>query len=174
MTPSKNYKKLIWILSIGINLLIGLAYFVPTLSLSEDYDFSYIPLLNASLNGMTFLALLLALIAIKNKRIILHRNLIFVALAFTGIFLGSYLLYHFTTPSTTFGGVGIIRIIYLTVLLSHIILAAAIVPLALISIARGLNMDIDKHKKITKWAMPIWLYVSFTGVIIYVMISPYY
>jgi len=170
----RDYSKAIWILSIGINLLILLAYFIPTITLPDSYDFSYIPKLNATLNGLTFLSLLGAFFAIKNKKIILHRNFIFGALFFTGIFLGSYLLYHFTTPSTKFGGTGFIKVVYLTILLTHIILAALIVPLALIAIARGLNMNVDKHKKITKWVMPIWLYVSFTGVIIYLMISPYY
>jgi len=170
----KDYSKLIWGLSISINLLIGLAYFVPTLALPKGYDFSYIPLLNAILNGLTFLSLLAALFAIKNRKITLHRNFIFAAFTFTGIFLGSYLLYHFTTPSTSFGGTGMIKIIYLFILLTHIFLAAIIVPLALISAARGLNMDKERHKKITKWVMPIWLYVSSTGVLIYLMISPYY
>jgi putative membrane protein len=170
----KDYTKAIWILSVGINLLIGLAYFIPTITLSDTYDFSYIPKLNATLNGLTFLSLVGALISIKNKKIILHRNLIFASLTFTGIFLGSYLLYHFTSPSTAFGGTGLIKILYLTILISHILLATLIVPLALIAIARGLNMNVEKHKKITKWVMPIWLYVSFTGVIIYIMIFPYY
>jgi len=170
----RDYKKLIWTLSIGINLLIGLAYFVPTLAMPKEYDFSYIPRLNAILNGLTFLSLLAALFAIKNQKIILHRNFIFAAFTFTGIFLGSYLLYHFTTPSTSFGGTGMIKSLYLFILITHIFLAAIIVPLALISTARGLNRDIEKHKKIVKWVMPIWLYVSFTGVLIYIMISPYY
>ncbi len=170
----RDYTKAIWILSIGINLLIGLAYFIPTIALPERYDFSYIPKLNATLNGMTFISLLLALIAIKRKKVKLHRNLIFAALTFTGIFLGSYLLYHFTTPSTRFGGVGLIKVIYLIILISHIILAALIVPLALLTVARGLNMKVEQHRKIAKWVMPIWLYVSFTGVLIYIMIAPYY
>ncbi|WP_027066608.1 DUF420 domain-containing protein [Maribacter sp. Hel_I_7] len=170
----KNYTKAIWSLSIGINLLIGLAYFVPTMTFSDTYDFSYIPKLNATLNGLTFLSLLGALISIKNKKIIFHRNFIFASLSFTGIFLGSYLLYHFTTPSTSFGGTGLLRTTYLIILITHILLAALIVPLALISIARGLNMKIEKHRKIARWVMPIWLYVSLTGVIIYLMISPYY
>jgi putative membrane protein len=170
----KDYTIVIWSLSIGINVLIGLSYFVPTLTLSDTYDFSYIPKLNATLNGLTFLSLIGALISIKNKKIIRHRNFVFAALSFTGIFLGSYLLYHFTTSSTVFGGTGLIKVLYLTILITHIFLAALIVPLALIAIARGLNMNVEKHKKITKWVMPIWLYVSFTGVIIYLMISPYY
>lgn len=174
INKERKYSKAIWILSLGINLLIGLAYFFPTITLSESYDFSYIPKLNATLNALTFLSLVGALVAIKRKNIILHRNFIFASLSFTGIFLGSYLLYHFTTPSTVYGGTGLIKIIYLALLITHIVLASLIVPLALIAIARGLNMKIKKHKKITKWVIPIWLYVSFTGVIIYLMISPYY
>lgn len=170
----RDYTKAIWILSIGINLLIGLAYFIPTITIPEGYDFSYIPKVNAILNGLTFFSLVGALIAIKKRKIIIHRNFIFAALTFTGIFLGSYLLYHFTTPSTSFGGTGFIKVVYLIILLTHIILAALIVPLALISIARGLNMKVVKHRNIVKWVMPIWLYVSFTGVLIYILISPYY
>ena len=170
----KNYNSIIWLLSIGINLLIALAYFVPSITVTEEYDFSYIPLLNATLNGATFIALLCSLIAIKNKNIKLHKSLIFTALGFTGIFLGSYLLYHFTTPSTLFGGSGMAKLVYFFILITHIILAASIVPLALVTIARGLNMNVTKHKAIAKWVMPIWLYVSFTGVVIYLMISPYY
>jgi putative membrane protein len=174
MTIKKNYTKLIWGLSIGINFLICLAYFVPTMALPPDYDFSYIPKLNATLNMMTFLSLLSALIAIKCKKIKLHRNFIFAALMFTGVFLGSYLLYHFTTPSTKFGGAGAIKVLYLFILLTHIVLAALIVPLAMVAIARAINRDFEKHKQIAKWVMPIWLYVSLTGVVIYLMISPYY
>jgi len=170
----RDYTKLIWSLSIGINLLIGLAYFIPNIALPEGYDFSYIPKLNATLNALTFLSLVAALFSIKKKKIRMHRNFILAAFAFTGIFLGSYLLYHFTTPSTSFEGTGIIKIFYILILITHIFLAAMIVPLALISAARGLNMDIQKHKNIVKWVMPIWLYVSFTGVVIYFMISPYY
>ena len=173
-TIKRDYTKLIWGLSIGINLLVGLAYFIPTMTLPPDYDFSYIPKLNATLNMLTFLSLLSAFIAIKFKKIKLHRNFIFAALLFTGIFLGSYLLYHFTTPSTKFGGDGAIKVFYLFILLTHIVLAALIVPLALVAIARAINRDFEKHKQIAKWVMPIWLYVSFTGVAIYLMISPYY
>ena len=108
----RDYSNAIWALSIGINLLKVVAYFIPTVTFSEAYDFSYIPKLNATLNGLTFLSLLGALIAIKRKKIIIHRNFIFAPLSFTGIFLGSYLLYHFTTPSTSFGGTGLIKVAY--------------------------------------------------------------
>jgi putative membrane protein len=174
MTDQKNYTPLIWALSIGINLLIALAFFLPKISLPAGYDFSYIPVLNASLNSGTFLSLLAAFIAIKKKKIILHKRFIFTALTFTAIFLGSYLLYHFTVPATKFGGEGFIRIVYFFILITHIILAALIVPFALITIARGLNMQVARHRKIARWVMPVWLYVSLTGVLIFILISPYY
>jgi len=170
----RNFSSIIWILSIAINAIVASAYFLPTYALPEGVDLKYIPALNASLNALTFLSLFSALIAIKKKNIKVHRGFIAAALFFTGIFLGSYLLYHFTYPSTRFGGEGVIKVIYLTILLTHIILAALIVPFALLTIARGLNMDTEKHKKIARWVMPMWLYVSLTGVVIFFMISPYY
>jgi putative membrane protein len=133
-----------------------------------------LPLLNAIMNGSTFLFLLLSLYAIKQKNIKRHRNYILAAFGCTSIFLLSYLLYHFTTPSTKFGGDGALKYVYFIILVTHIFLAIVTVPLALISIGRGLNMEVSLHKKITRWTMPIWLYVSATGVIVYLLISPYY
>jgi len=170
----KNYKPLIWTLAILINGLILFVMFYPHKDDFRAYDFSYLPLLEAIMNGLTFIFLLLAFFAIKQKNISRHRNLIWSAFFCTLIFLGSYLLYHFTNPSTKFGGHGAIRYIYYFILITHVILAIIIVPLALISIGRGLNMQIELHKKIARWSMPIWLYVSSTGVIVYLMISPYY
>lgn len=174
VVAKKNYTPLIIILTIAIIALVALAYFLPTLEFLKKYDLSVLPLVNAILNSITFIALLGALIAIKNKKITVHRNLIFTALTSTGLFLVTYLAYHFSAPSTKYGGTGILKGIYLFILLTHIVLAAAIVPLALISVARGLNMQVEKHRKIARWTMPIWLYVSLTGVIVYIMISPYY
>jgi len=174
MTNQKNYTPLIWALSIAINLLVALAFFLPKLTLPEGYDFSYIPHFNAVINSFTFTCLLTAFIAIKNKNIKIHRRFIFSALFFTCIFLGSYLLYHFTMPSTKFGGQGIIRYIYFFILLTHIVTAALIVPFVLITIARGLNMDVARHRKIARKVMPAWLYVSSSGIVVYLMISPYY
>jgi putative membrane protein len=170
----KNYKPLIWLLAIGINGLIIFSFFLTDKTTFARYDFSFLPLLNAIMNGATFILLLLALFAIRQKNIKLHRNFIFLAFGCTSVFLLSYLLYHFTTPSTAYGGHGIMRFIYFFILITHILLAIITVPLALISIGRGLNMEVTLHKKITRWSMPIWLYVSSTGVIVYLMISPYY
>ncbi|SEW27816.1 putative membrane protein [Chitinophaga sp. YR573] len=170
----RNYKPLVWTLTLGINGLIIFAFFLPNKENFKGYDFSFLTLLNAIFNGATFIFLLLALYAIKQKNIKRHRNFIFSAFLCTSMFLLSYLLYHFTTPSTKYGGDGILKYIYYFILITHIILAIITVPLALISIGRGLNMEVALHKKITRWAMPIWLYVSITGVIVYLLISPYY
>lgn len=170
----KNYKPLIWTLTLAINGLVTIAFFLPDIESLKQYDFSFLPKLNAILNSLTFFSLLIALYAIKQKNIKRHKNFVLLALFWTSVFLVSYLLYHFSTPSTKFGGQGIIKGIYLFILLTHIFLAAIIVPLALITIGRGLNMEISKHRKIARWTMPIWLYVSLTGVIVYLMISPYY
>ena len=173
--PTKrNHKPLIWGLTIGINLLIVIAFFIPAVTLPKEYDFSFLPRLNALLNSLTFVSLLAAYFAIRKKKITLHRNLVFTALTFTSVFLCSYLLYHFTVPSTEYGGTGLVKGIYFFILITHISLAALVVPLALITISRGLNMDVARHRKIARWVMPIWLYVSLTGVIVYLMISPYY
>ncbi len=174
VTAKRNYTPIIIILSIAIIALVGLAYFLPDLDFLKKMDLSALPLVNAILNSITFIALSAALIAIKRKNITLHKRMIFVALTSTGLFLVTYLAYHFGAPSTKYGGTGPLKIIYLFILLTHIVLAAAIVPLALISVARGLNMQVEKHRKIARWTMPIWLYVSLTGVIVYIMISPYY
>lgn len=174
VAAKRNYTPIIIILTIAIIALVALAYFLPTLEFLKQYDLSVLPLVNAILNSITFVALLGALIAIKNKKITLHRNLIFTALTSTGLFLVTYLAYHFSAPTTKYGGTGIMKGIYFFILLTHIVLAAAIVPLALISVARGLNMQVERHRKIARWTMPLWLYVSVTGVIVYIMISPYY
>lgn len=171
---TKNYKPLIWTLTIAINLLIAISFFLPDIDFLKRYDFSFLPLLNAILNSLTFVSLIIALLAIRQKNIKLHKTFVLLALFWTSIFLVSYLLYHFSTPSTKFGGQGLIRYIYIFILLTHIFLAAIIVPLALITLGRGLNMDVSKHRKIARWTMPLWLYVSLTGVIVYLMISPYY
>jgi len=172
--PQKNYKYLIWVLTIAINGLIALAFWLPKITVLSGHDFSKLPLLNAILNGLTFCSLIMALYAIRRKKIPLHRTFVFLAFLFTSLFLFSYLLYHFSTPSTKYGGGGVLRAIYFLILVTHVFLAALIVPIALLTMAFGLNNKIDRHRKVARWAMPIWLYVSSTGVIVFLLISPYY
>ncbi|AMP99363.1 membrane protein [Pedobacter cryoconitis] len=173
-TIRKNFKPLVWILTIAINGLIVITIFLPKIASLKSYDFSSLPLVNAVSNALTFLSLLIAFYAIKQKNVRMHRTFIFLAFAFTTVFLVSYLLYHFSTPSIKYGGTGLLKSIYLFILLTHIILAAIIVPLALTTIGYGITKQIEKHRKFARWTMPIWLYVSMTGVIVYLMISPYY
>jgi putative membrane protein len=174
LTVKKNYNPLVIVLSIAIIGLVALAFFLPKFDFLKNKDLSMLPLVNAILNSITFISLSTALIAIKRKNIPLHKKMIFTALSSTALFLVTYLVYHFGAPHTLYGGTGLLKAIYLFILLTHIVLAAAIVPLALLSLARGLNMQVEKHRKIARWTMPIWLYVSLTGVIVYIMISPYY
>ena len=172
----RNYKPYIWGLTIVAIIIILAANYIPrsTSDTLFGIKLTFLPLLNAVLNGITFLLLVGALVTIKKKNITAHRRFIYAAFSLTFIFLVSYLIYHSMVASTTFGGVGMIRYIYYVILISHIILASALIPLALITLARGLNMEKEKHRKIARWTMPIWLYVSLTGVIVYVLVSPYY
>ena len=110
----------------------------------------------------------------RYKQVARHKALNTAALALSALFLVSYVTFHLLTESTKFGGEGAIRTVYFIILVSHILLSAAIVPLALFSYARGLMGDIQRHRRIARITMPMWLYVTATGVIVYLMISPYY
>ncbi|WP_377889792.1 DUF420 domain-containing protein [Alkalihalobacillus sp. R86527] len=170
----RNYTPWIVGLSIAVNVLVVILFLLPEYNGEIGFDITILPLLNAILNSFTFVFLAAALIFILQKNVKVHRRFIFAAFATTALFLLSYVTYHGLSESTSFGGEGIIRPIYFFILITHIVLAAAIVPLALITVTRGLNMQVEKHRKIARWTMPIWLYVSLTGVIVYLMISPYY
>ncbi|WP_274363988.1 DUF420 domain-containing protein [Paenibacillus thermotolerans] len=176
MAPSKerNYTPLVVVLSIVVNALVAVLFFLPKAEGLDHIDFTILPMLNAIFNSFTFVFLVAALYFIKRKNIKLHRNFIFAAFTTTILFLVSYVTYHYATESTPYGGEGPIRYVYFFILITHIILAAAIVPLSLITTIRGLTNNVEKHRKIARWTMPIWLYVSLTGPIVYLMISPYY
>jgi putative membrane protein len=153
-----------------------------------SYILPIFPLFNAVVNSITTLVLVAALIAIKNERIDIHRNLMLTAFGLGAVFLISYVIYHSSAPGTVFGdidgngqlssseleSVSTSRAIYLFILLSHILLAIGVVPLVLLSLYFAWIQKFDKHRKIVKFAYPIWLYVSITGVIVYIMIQPYY
>jgi putative membrane protein len=148
----------------------------------------FLPKLNAILNGTCSVLLLISLYFIKQKNIAMHKRLNILTFCLSSLFLVSYILFHYLNPETKFGdlngdgilspeemaAVGSIRTIYLIILTSHIILAAGVLPLILLSFYRGLQMQVEKHKKLVRWTFPIWLYVTVTGVIVYFMIAPYY
>lgn len=172
----RNYTPLIWVISIiAIAIILGINYLPRSLGeVDLGFDLTLLPLFNAIVNGIAFILLLLSLIMIKRKNIKAHRRFIYAAFGFTFVFLISYLTYHAFAASTSYGGSGMLMYIYYFILITHIVLAAAVLPLSLITLARGLNMEVEKHRKIARWTMPIWLYVSATGVLVYILISPYY
>jgi len=145
-------------------------------------DFVYrLPKLNAMLNGICTLMLLLSLYFIKQKNIELHRKVNIIAFGLSSLFLLSYITYHWMAQETTYPVGNPLRTPYLVILISHIILAAAVLPLILLSFWYGLKSQepggeayIQKHRRLTRWSYPVWLYVTVTGVVVYLMISPFY
>ncbi|MFZ4798575.1 MAG: DUF420 domain-containing protein [Bacteroidia bacterium] len=134
----------------------------------------YLPKLNAMINGTCTILLLLSLYFIKQKNIAAHKAINLTAFGLSSLFLVSYILYHWMANETVFPAENSLRSIYLTILISHIILAALVLPLVLLAFYYGLQMNVEKHKKIVRFTYPIWLYVTITGVVVYAMISPYY
>ncbi|MEO1052585.1 MAG: DUF420 domain-containing protein [Bacteroidota bacterium] len=170
-TPlDEKYKKLIIALSVIIPLAVAALFGIKI----DGYDFSFLPPIYASINGLTAVLLVAAVIAIKNKNLKLHKNLMQTCIALSAGFLVMYVIYHITSETTKFGGEGTIKIVYLFILVTHIILSIAIIPLVLFTYVRALAEKFDKHKKLAKITFPIWLYVAVTGVVVYLMISPYY
>ena len=161
-------------LTVVIVALVSILFFLPAYDGEIGFDVTILPMLNAIFNSFTFITLLIAFYAIKQKNIKRHRTFIWCAFGSTTLFLISYVTYHYLTESTSYGGEGFIRYVYFFILITHIILAIVVVPLALFSLARGIKNQVAKHRRIARWTMPIWLYVSATGVIVYLMISPYY
>jgi len=167
--PAK--KKLIILLSVIIPLVVAMLFGV---SIDTEIDFSILPHIYAGINSLTFIFLLLALWMIKSGNKKRHQQFIFVSIILSVLFLVLYIIYHITTDSTPFGGEGLIRYIYFFILISHIILSIVVIPLVLIALAWASEEMFVKHKKVARIAMPIWLYVALSGVIVYLMISPYY
>jgi uncharacterized membrane protein YozB (DUF420 family) len=133
-------------------------------------DYTVLPTVNATLNALSGTLLLIGYVLIRRRQISAHRNAMLGAFASSTLFLISYLLYHAEVGSRPFGGQGAIRYVYFAILISHVILAAVILPMAIMTLSRGLRGRYDDHKRIAKWTFPTWMYVSVTGVIVYVML----
>jgi putative membrane protein len=171
----QKYNKWIVILSILIPVAVAILFKVKL----KDFGIhvaplQFLPSIYATINGVTAVLLVAAVMAIKGGKRKLHENLMKSAIGCSIAFLVMYVAYHMTTDSTKFGGEGIIRYIYFFILITHIILSVTIIPLVMITYVRALAAKFDKHKKIAKITFPLWLYVAVTGVIVYLMISPYY
>ena len=170
MTGKNKYGIWIKIISVVIPLVVAILFRVKI-----DYDLPvFLPPIYATINAVTAILLVFALIAIKRKQIELHQRLMQSCIVLSLLFLVMYIAYHMTTDPTPFLGAGSVKTLYFFILISHIILSVALIPLVLISYVRAFQKEFPEHKKISKITFPIWLYVAVTGVIVYIMISPYY
>ena len=133
-------------------------------------DYTQLPGVNASLNAIATVLLVVGWMFIRRGDMRRHRFCMWSALAASALFLTSYLVYHANVGSVPFQGKGAIRTVYFTILITHIVLAAAILPMALMTLSRALSRRFDRHRQIARWTLPIWLYVSVTGVVIYLML----
>lgn len=175
MTPNialeKRLNRWAYIVSAIVLLLVGL---MRRYKFDLGIDFSFLPPFHASLNALCALILVVALWHIKNGRREQHRKAIYAAMACSVLFLLSYVLYHFTTPETRYGGEGIMRTVYFFFLITHVVLAAVILPFVLFTFTRAYTGQFERHKKMARWVFPLWLYVAITGPICYLMLKPYY
>lgn len=170
MSEEKKYNKLIVVLSVAIPLAVAVLFGVKI-----DLDLPvFLPPIYASINGITALLLIISVASVKQGKLALHEGLMKIAVACSLVFLVLYVLYHMTSDSTKFLGEGVISYVYYFILISHIVLSIAVIPFVLITYVRGITNQVELHKKIAKITFPLWLYVAVTGVIVYVMISPYY
>ena len=169
-TNEAKYKKIAIVLSIVLPIAVAALFGIKI----DGVNFSFLPPIYATINGLTALVLIGAYIAIKKKNRKLHQNLINVAVSFSLAFLVMYVAYHITSDSTKFGGEGSIKYVYFIILISHIILSIIITPFVCFTYLRGWLGDYEKHKKLTRITFPLWLYVAISGVVVYLMISPYY
>jgi putative membrane protein len=137
-------------------------------------DYSIFPALNATLNGTSAILITTGRVLIARQQMRLHRAFMIAAVATSSFFLASYLYYHAHVGSVHFPGQGWARPVYFTILISHTLLAVAVVPLVLLSLSNGLRSRFDRHRRISRWTFPIWLYVSVTGVVVYIMLYQIY
>jgi len=171
----QKFNKYIVLVSILIPVVVAILFSVKLKDFGINVTpLSFLPPIYATINGLTALVLISAVVAIKNGNRKLHERLMTSAIVLSLAFLVMYVAYHMTSDSTKFGGEGIIRYVYFFILISHILLSIAVIPLVLVTYIRALANKFDKHKKIAKITFPIWLYVAVTGVIVYLMIAPYY
>lgn len=174
-TLEKKFSKFIIAVSIIIPVVVAILFGVKLRDFGVNVEpLSFLPPIYATTNGITAVVLVWAVLAIKKGNQKLHERLMTFAIALSVAFLVMYVAYHMTSDSTKYGGEGALRYIYFFILITHILLSIAIIPLVLITYVRALAQRFDRHRKIAKITFPLWLYVAVTGVIVYLMISPYY
>ena len=167
----KRYNKIIAIVSVVIPVVVAVLFGV---RIPNVEPLSFLPPIYATINGCTALLLLVAVWAIKNGKVKLHQNLMTFNIVLSLLFLVMYIAYHMTSDSTAYGGEGAVRYVYYVILISHIILSIALIPLVLRTYAKAHIKDFEGHRAMAKYTFPIWFYVAVTGVVVYLMIAPYY
>lgn len=170
MNSEKTLKRIFIAVSIIVPVVVALLFRVKI----QGYDFSFLPSVYATINGITAITLIFAWRAIIGGNKEMHQKLIYIALGLSLVFLILYILYHITSESTVFGGEGPIKYIYYVLLISHILLSIIIIPFVLFTLLRALLGKFEMHKKLAKITMPLWIYVALSGVFVYILISPYY
>ena len=170
MEQKEPHQKLIIAVSIIIPVVVATLFRVKI----SGYDFTFLPPIYATINGITAVLLVTAVIAIKNKKRMVHERLMKTCIFLSIAFLVMYVLYHMTTDSTPYGGQGAVRYFYFFILISHILLSIVVIPFVLMTYVRAIYGNFERHKALAKYTFPIWLYVAVTGVVVYLMISPYY
>lgn len=171
----KKYNKWIIALSIIIPVAVAALFGVNLKRLGFDVEpLTFLPPIYSIINGLTAIVLITAVVAIKNNNRKLHERLMKFAITLSVAFLVMYVAYHMTSDSTKFGGQGFVKYLYYFILITHILLSIVIIPFVLITYVRAITNNIELHKRIAKITFPMWLYVAITGVIVYIMISPYY
>lgn len=174
-TVEKRFKTPIIIVSVLIPVAVAVLFSIKLKDFGiEVKPLSFLPPIYAGINAITAVLLVWAVAAIKKGERKKHEKLMTAAIACSVVFLVMYVAYHLTSEATKYGGEGILRPIYFFILISHIALSVAIIPLVLFSYVRALSEQFDRHRKLAKITYPLWLYVAVTGVIVYLMISPYY
>lgn len=166
----KRYKAIIVALSIVIPFAVALLFRVKV----DGIDLTFLPGVYATINGITAVLLVAAVLAIKQGNKVLHQRLMTTCIMLSALFLILYVAYHMTSESTTYGGDGSWRMFYYIILVSHIVLSVVVVPLVLFTYLRSLLGQFERHRKLARLTFPIWLYVAVSGVVVYLMISPYY
>ncbi len=166
-----RYKKIIWVLSVSIPIVVALLFLV---RIPNVGPFNFLPPIYATINGITALLLIIAYWAVRNKKLVLHERFMKFSILLSAVFLVMYVAYHMTSEPTPFGGAGNIKYLYYFILVTHVLLSIFIIPMVLVTYVRAISMMFAQHKKIGKITFPIWLYIAVTGVIVYLMISPYY
>ena len=171
MAESKKYRPLVIAASVLVPVVVVILF---TVRIPDAEPLTFLPPIYAGINALTSLLLIAALYFIKNGQRKIHEVLMKVCIGLSLIFLVMYIAYHMTTDPTPFGGEGVIKYVYYFILISHILLSIIVIPLVLTSYTRAITSEFISHKKISKITFPVWLYVAVTGVIVYLMISPYY